>query len=408
MRPATSAKPAWLMLEDGHCWQGTAFGAPVERFGELVFNTAMTGYQEILTDPSYRGQMVLMTYPEIGNYGINTDDVESKTVHVAGFVVRRLSRSVSSWRASGSLAHWLRDHQVPGIEGIDTRAVTRHVREKGAMKCGITTRLDDAAAFLTRVQQSLALDQQDLVGQVTTPAVYRLPGNGDAVPLINRLVVLDFGTKQNILRCLQAVVREIVVMPAHATLEQVLAEQPNVVFLSNGPGDPRALPAAIRLAQQLIERRIPTFGICLGHQLLCLALGLPVEKMTFGHHGGNHPVMDVELGLNLITSQNHGYCVTRDGLAARQDDLALTHVNLNDGSVEGFRHKHLPVAAVQFHPEAAPGPHDARYLFERFLTTLCPPPSPHAATAPPTTPPEPDPAAVRDWDSERLPVLSQL
>jgi carbamoyl-phosphate synthase small subunit len=368
--------PAWLVLEDGRVWQGRSVGASGRCvMGELVFNTAMTGYQEILTDPSYSGQVVMMTYPEIGNYGINADDLESERIHVAGLVVRRLSPSISNWRSSGSLPHWLWNAGVVAMEGIDTRAVTRHVREAGAMKCLITTLPEDIAdmpALLERLKQSPSLEEQNWVAKVTTPKAYTLPGTGaltGKAPLINRLAVIDFGTKLNILRCLQSFVGELVVLPADSSFETVMATQPDMVFLSNGPGDPRTLPGPIALAQQLMIHRIPTFGICLGHQILALALGLRVEKMRFGHHGGNHPVRDEELGQIIITSQNHGYCVVLDEGPAAQA-VTLTHVNLNDGSVEGFRHTSLPVASVQFHPEAAPGPQDALYLFDRFLSRL--------------------------------------
>ncbi len=376
--------PAWLLLEDGTCWQGQAVGALGQTFGELVFNTAMTGYQEILTDPSYKGQVVLMTYPEIGNYGINDDDDESSDAHVAGFVVRHLSAVTSSWRASGSLGAWLRNKGIIALQGVDTRAITRHVRKAGAMKCALTTQLptdvaspafaEAKAELLAQVIASPALADQPLVASVTTPHAFELVGTRDVAtegdyPL-DTLVAVDFGMKLNILRQFRPWVRRLVVLPASATLADVQAYQPQAVFLSNGPGDPNTLPEAMALAKGLIDSRTPTFGICLGHQLLALALGLKVEKMMFGHHGGNHPVRDLELGKNLITSQNHGYCVMLSPQDEARHPIKVTHRNLNDGSVEGFRHTHLPVAAVQFHPEAAPGPHDAHYLFERFLIGL--------------------------------------
>lgn len=383
----TAQTQAVLMLEDGSCWPGVSFGditAPM-RLGELVFNTAMTGYQEILTDPSYRGQVVLMTYPEIGNYGVNEADLESKNIHAAGFVVRRLSPVTSSWRAAETLNGWMQRHGLLGIEGVDTRALTRRIRELGAMKCGITTAdlttPEAQAAFLQEIKAQPSLDDQDLVGEVTTPEVYTLQGQKDSKTddspwLLNRLVAVDFGMKANILRCMQTFVKDIIVVPASASYAEIAAYSPDAVFLSNGPGDPRRLTSVVELAQTLMAQGVPTFGICLGHQILSLALGLRVEKMRFGHHGGNHPVKDLELNAITITSQNHGYCVIDENLPP---EVSITHVNLNDGSVEGFRHKHLPVAAVQFHPEAAPGPHDAFYLFRRFLEGMiapnCPQPN---------------------------------
>ena len=363
-------QPAWLILEDGSVWPGQSIGAQGQTTGELVFNTAMTGYQEILTDPSYRGQVVMMTYPEIGNYGMNTEDVESNGLHAAGFVVRKLSRSTSSWRAAGSLSFWLKEAGIVGIEGVDTRALTRRIREHGSLKCGITTDGSQLDAFLEQVKTTASLDEQDLVGQVTPGEVMTFSGTReDNAYTLKRLVAVDFGMKANILRCLQTFIKDIIVVPATTSFEEIHAYNPDAVFLSNGPGDPRRLDYAIQMAKRLIDNRVPTFGICLGHQLLSLALGLQVEKMRFGHHGGNHPVLDKELNTIAITSQNHGYCVVETESAV-MDEVDITHINLNDDSIEGFRHKKLPVSAVQFHPEAAPGPRDAQYLFERFLTTL--------------------------------------
>jgi carbamoyl-phosphate synthase small subunit len=369
-----SAKPAWLVLESGHTYHGFSIGCEGTTYGELVFNTAMTGYQEILTDPSYKGQVVLMTYPEIGNYGVNTEDFESNGLHAAGFIVRRLSPSTSSCRAGGSLATWLKQLGVIGIEGIDTRAITRLVRAKGALKCGITTDADLLPRFLEQINAQPSLDDQPLVSQVTTPQRYQYCAKpvvagllGDAHRL-KKLVALDFGIKTNILRCLAPLVAELVVLPAFASFEDIMAEKPEAVFLSNGPGDPRSLPSVIETVQRLLANNVPTFGICLGHQLLALAMGLSVEKMPFGHHGGNHPVKDIELNTITITSQNHGYCVQYpDAASALGQAITVTHINLNDQTIEGIRHNHLPAFSVQFHPEAAPGPQDSVYLFERFL-----------------------------------------
>lgn len=361
-------EPARLILSDGSVFTGYSIGVKGTTLGELVFNTSMTGYQEILTDPSYRGQIIMMTYPEIGNYGVNWEDYESERIHSSGFVVRRLSPTNSSWRAQISLQEFLIRNGTVGIEGVDTRALTRKVRTLGAMKAGITTESISDADFLAQVQGQPDLKELDLVEQVTTPSAYIRYGDPDpdASWVMNRLVVVDFGIKRNILQSFQEFVRELVVLPAHATFEEIAQYQPDGVFLSNGPGDPSVLHGPVAMAKELIQSGIPTFGICLGHQILALAYGLPVHKMPFGHHGGNHPVMDLENGTINITSQNHGYAVDPAAIAANPD-LVLTHKNLNDGSVEGFRHRYAPISSVQFHPEASPGPHDALYLFKRFI-----------------------------------------
>lgn len=349
-------------------------GATGTRIAELVFNTATTGYQEILTDPSYAGQIVLMTSPEMGNYGVNVDDVESHggRVYARGLVVRRLSKLPSSWRAEQPLDAYLKHHQLTGIEGIDTRAVTRKIRELGSMKAAITTENTPVEAVLEAINAHPGLEEQDLVNEVTTPEPYQLAGSKNVKFenfKLKTLAVIDLGIKQNILRQLQELVWTIYVFPAHAKKEDILACKPDAVFLSNGPGDPSILTDTIQLAKDLIGSGLPTFGICLGHQILALASGAKVEKMRFGHHGANHPVKDLETGRIVITSQNHGYAVCEDGVS---EDMVVTHVNLNDGSIEGFRHKAAPVFSVQFHPEASPGPHDAQYLFERFIEAIAP------------------------------------
>lgn len=302
-------EPARLILSDGSVFTGYSIGVKGTTLGELVFNTSMTGYQEILTDPSYRGQIIMMTYPEIGNYGVNWEDYESERIHSSGFVVRRLSPTNSSWRAQISLQEFLIRNGTVGIEGVDTRALTRKVRTLGAMKAGITTESISDADFLAQVQGQPDLKELDLVEQVTTPSAYIRYGDPDpdASWVMNRLVVVDFGIKRNILQSFQEFVRELVVLPAHATFEEIAQYQPDGVFLSNGPGDPSVLHGPVAMAKELIQSGIPTFGICLGHQILALAYGLPVHKMPFGHHGGNHPVMDLENGTINITSQNHGY-----------------------------------------------------------------------------------------------------
>lgn len=360
-------KQARLMLEDGSCFEGFSMGAEGVSFGELVFNTAVAGYQEILTDPSYRGQIVLMTHTEIGNYGVNREDYESERIHANGFIVKRLSPVASSWRAQLPLHAFMARNGTVGIQGVDTRAITRRIREAGAMKCGITTMQIPAEEFLPQIRQQPGLDSQDLVAQVTTSAPYELENHSlDAG--IERLVVVDFGVKQSILKYLLRFTRKLFVMPAGSSYEDIMARQPDGILLSNGPGDPSVLHSAIQTAKHLVDTGIPIFGICLGHQILALACGARVEKMRFGHHGGNHPVRDLETGRIAITSQNHGYAVQVD--EAFPETLKVTHINLNDGSVEGFRHVHAPVFSVQFHPEAAPGPNDALHLFERFAHTV--------------------------------------
>lgn len=360
---------ARLMLENGSIYTGHGIGVPGTTFGELVFNTAATGYQEVLTDPSYTGQVVLLTSPEIGNYGINHDDYESERIHVAGLVVKRLSPFMSSWRAQISLQEFLVRNGIVGIEGVDTRAITLKIREHGAMKVGITTEDIPDEEFLAQIKAHPGMGEQDFIGQVTTPKPYSLSGtpNPDAPsgPRLERLAVVDFGIKQTILHYLRQYAKEVVVLPATVTFEEIRSYRPEGVLLSNGPGDPSVLIEAVDLARQLIDSRIPTFGICLGHQILGLACGARVSKMRFGHHGGNHPVKDLETGQITITSQNHGYAVQFDDFP--EETLKVTHINLNDNSIEGVRHLDAPVLSVQFHPEASPGPQDSRYIFGRFV-----------------------------------------
>lgn len=361
---------ARLALANGTIVTGQSTGAQGTSFGELVFNTCMTGYQEILTDPSYKGQIVLMTAPEIGNYGINWQDVESQATHVAGWVTRRLSPTPSNWRASGSLEGYLRQQGIVGITGVDTRALTRQVREFGAIKAGITTdsSLSDEE-LLAQVRQQPAIEDQGLVGQVSTPQAYQLRQDGKlGETMVDRLVVVDFGIKQSILSYLKTLVRIITVVPSTATLADIQAYEPQGVLLSNGPGDPQTLPKAVELAKALLEANIPTFGICLGHQLLSLACGAQVAKLPFGHHGGNHPVQDCRTGSVAITSQNHNFATLPTNFP--KDVAEVTHINLNDNTIAGIRHRHKAMASVQFHPEAAPGPHDSTYLFKDFMAEV--------------------------------------
>ena len=354
---------ALLVLEDGRYFEGTSFGATGERSGEVVFNTSMTGYQEILTDPSYKGQIVTMTYPLIGNYGVNEEDFESSKPHVEGFVVHECCRSPSNWRSQKPLAEFLAEHDVIGIEGVDTRALTKHIRDAGAMKAILSTEDLDVESLVAKANASQGLVGRDLVKEVTCSEEYRVPAKGEAK---YRVVTFDYGIKSNILNNLAERGCEIIVFPAQTTAEQVLAHEPDGVFLSNGPGDPEGVPNVVETIRKLIKEK-PTFGICLGHQMLGLALGADIRKLKFGHHGGNQPIKNLSTGKIEIAAENHGFAVIRDTMPA---DVEVTHVNLNDNTVEGMRHKTLPVVSIQYHPEASPGPHDATYLFDRFIDEM--------------------------------------
>ena len=366
---------AFLALEDGSVFEGTAFGGHGEAAGEVVFNTSMTGYQEILTDPSYCGQLVAMTYPEIGNVGVNSEDVESARPFVEGFIVKEYWESPSNWRAQRSLHAYLSEHGIPGIQGIDTRALVRLLRDKGSLNGVVSTRNGDSTRLVEKARAVPSMVGQDLVRKVTCDTPYDwTEGNwtiGEGYRAAARspkffVVAYDFGIKRNILRNLVSVGCRVRVVPAHTPAAEVLALNPNGIFLSNGPGDPDAVPYAKAIVQELIGKR-PIFGICLGHQILGLALGGRTSKLKFGHHGGNQPVMDLTTNKVEITSQNHGFVVDMDSLAESAD---VTHVNLNDQTVEGLRHRELPLFSVQYHPESSPGPHDARYLFGRFVQMM--------------------------------------
>jgi carbamoyl-phosphate synthase small subunit len=363
---------AVLALEDGRIFRGRAFGATAERTGEVVFNTAMTGYQEILSDPSYRGQIVVMTAPEIGNVGTNVSDGESERPQVEGFGVRELSEAPSSWRSTQALHEHLREHRIPGIAELDTRALTRHLRSHGVLKGALSSARGSADALVRRAREAPGLEAQDLVARVTCAAPYVWDTPRDAAwaepfgqdPAGSRIrcVAYDFGAKRNIFRLLHEAGFDVTVVPATFSAADALALKPDAVFLSNGPGDPAAATYAIEAVSGLVGR-LPTFGICLGHQIAALALGASTFKLKFGHRGANHPVQDLRTGRVAVTSQNHGYAVETGTLP---HDVAVTHVNLNDGTCEGFVDEARQLMAVQYHPEASPGPHDALGLFGEF------------------------------------------
>ncbi len=365
------------MLEDGTVLAGRGFGADVETTGELVFNTSMSGYQEILTDPSYRGQTVLLTQPHIGNYGVNSEDEESARVWLSGLVVREACQRASNARSGAELSDYLAQHGVPGIDGVDTRMLTRRVRDHGELRVLITRDVTTPAAQLVeRVQQAPHVADVDHVLAVSTDKAARWekgyestfspPAPGMATGKRLHIVAYDFGAKRNILRSLVACGLDVTVVPAATPAAAVLEHKPDGVFLSNGPGDPAICRYAIEAATVLVQK-LPVFGICLGHQILGHVLGGKTYKMKFGHHGGNQPVIDLSTGKVEITAQNHSYAVDPKSLP---DSVEVTHTNLNDDTVEGLRHRELPVFSVQYHPEAAPGPHDALYLFRRFVELL--------------------------------------
>ncbi len=370
---------ALLVLEDGTVFEGRSFTGPGETVGEVVFNTSMTGYQEILTDPSYKGQIVTMTYPLIGNYGINDEDVESLRVQVEGFIVKEYCPFPSNWRSQKTLADYLKEAGVLGIEGVDTRALTRHIRLQGAMNGIISTEDLNPDSLLEKLRAFPGLVGRDLATPVSCQSPYLWQGGKrKQVDKLSssvwedkerpyKVVAYDCGIKFNILRELEKRGCEVLVVPAKTTAEEILSLNPTGVFVSNGPGDPAAVTHVIKQLRLLIGKR-PMFGICLGHQLIALAMGGKTFKLKFGHRGANHPVKNLSTGQVEITAQNHGFCVDIDSLAG--SGMEITHVNLNDNTLEGMRHKTLPLFSVQYHPEASPGPHDARYLFDEFIKMM--------------------------------------
>jgi len=349
---------AVLVLEDGTYWAGEAFGHEGEAAGEVVFNTSMTGYQEIVTDPSYNGQIVTMTYPLIGNYGFNLEDNESYKPHLQGFVVKELCDSPSNWRNCIGPDEFFLKNGIVGIKGIDTRALTQHIRELGSMFGIISTECGNVDILLNRLRQKKD-EKRNLVMEVTTKTTLHKSGPG------KKVVILDFGVKYSIIRSLESRGCNLYILPAFSSYEEIMSYNPDGILLSNGPGNPADLLSAKLTIQKLIGKK-PILGICLGHQLLGLALGGATYKLKFGHHGGNHPVKDLVTGKCYITSQNHNYALYPDFI----DDIIITHVNVNDGTVEGFRHKYLPLLSIQYHPEASPGPEDSAYIFDDFISMM--------------------------------------
>lgn len=352
----------YLVIEDGSVYQGETFGSEGERYGEIVFNTSMTGYQEIFYDPSYKGQIVVMTYPMIGNYGINEEDNESYKTHLEGVVIKEKSRTHSNWRAQKSMEQLFCEQNLIGIEGVDTRKITVNIREKGALKSGIFTDGLSNDEMVERVKKSPGIMGADLVKEVAKDSPYWWNKEGSRT-----VIVIDCGVKYNTLRMLESGGMRVLVVPPSMPWQEIIKQEPDGILVSNGPGDPSALPYLVENISNLIER-YPMFGICFGNQIIAQALGGKTYKLKFGHHGANHPVRDVKTGKIYITVQNHGFCV--DIKTLNENQVELTHLNLNDNTLEGIAHKKLPVFAVQFHPEYAPGPRDAIYLFAQFKNSI--------------------------------------
>jgi len=359
-------KKATLVLEDGIVYAGMSIGAEGTAVGEAVFSTCMTGYQEMLTDPSFAGQLLALTYPLIGNYGVAAEDFESKRVHVAGFIVKQLCDGPSNWRSTGTLGDFLRGHRVVGIQGVDTRALTKHLRARGVMMGAISTEATPAE-LLQKIAQSPDYGNVDFVKRVSTRAPYVWQSGFDCTECKYNLALIDLGVKYNIMRSLADLGCRVTVYPCDASAEEILDQKPDGVVISPGPGDPALLDYVLSTVKALVGKK-PVMGICLGHQLLGRAFGSSTFKLKFGHRGGNHPVKDLFTGRVYITSQNHGYAVDPDGL--KGSGAEVSQINLNDGTVEGLCHKELPIFSIQYHPEASPGPRDSSYLFSRFLESM--------------------------------------
>ena len=357
-------KAALLALEDGRTFRGRSWGAEGEAYGEMVFNTSMSGYQEVLTDPSYAGQIVCMTYPLIGNYGVNAADAESSRPWVEGFVVREASRTASNWRAEETLDAYLKRWNVVAIDHVDTRALVRHIRDKGAMRACLSTIDLNEESLVEKARRTPPMENRELASVVTCREPYEIPAEGEER---FHVVCYDFGVKRNSLRELARLGCRITVLPASTPAPEALALKPDGIFLSNGPGDPASMTQVVEEIRRVVQAGVPTFGICFGHQLLGRAFGGTTYKLPFGHRGGNQPVKDLLKGAVEITSHNHGFAVQAESLPA---EVEVTHINLNDNCVEGMRHRQLPIFSVQYHPEAAPGPHDAEHHFRRFIELM--------------------------------------
>ena len=356
------------MLEDGMVFNGKSFGSKGEITGEVVFNTSMTGYQEILTDPSYNEQIITMTYPQIGNYGVNDEDVESNKIQLSGLIVKEYLDYYSNWRAKSSLDEYLKKYNITAISDIDTRELTRHIRSKGAMNGILSTQNFDNSYLKNKLEEYPGLIGRDLVKNVTCSKPYYY--NSKIKNSLYNITAIDYGTKLNIFRCLNDAGFKIKVVPAYTTADEILKDNPDGIFLSNGPGDPAAVGYAIKTISELLGKK-PIFGICLGHQLIALALGAKTYKLKFGHHGGNHPVKNLETGGVEITTQNHGFNVDTESLKKLKNiKYRITHINLNDGTIEGIDYENISAYSVQHHPEGGPGPHDSRYIFKNFIKKI--------------------------------------
>lgn len=366
LQASTERQVAYLLLEDGTLFKGKSFGKIGTTGGELCFNTGMTGYQEVFTDPSYSGQMLIMNTAYVGNYGVNDVDVESDKVMIKGLICKNITARYSRMVATGSLSEYLIKNEIVAIQDVDTRALVQHVRTKGAMNCIISSEIDDISVLREQLKEIPKMEGLDLAQEVSTKVAYTFGDENAAI----KVSVLDFGVKRNMLQCFADRGVFVKVFPCHSTVEELLAFQPDGVFISNGPGDPAAMDYAVETVQALLDTGKPLFGICLGHQLLAKANGISTYKMHHGHRGLNHPVKNLKSGLGEITTQNHGFCVDEASVKAHADKVEVTHLNLNDGTVEGIKVIGKPAFSVQYHPESTPGPYDSRYLFDDFLNLI--------------------------------------